>query len=194
MPRLFSGLVLPDNVRQHLSMLKSPVPGAKWVEPENLHLSLRFVGDIDNHQAADFADALGQINHAPFEIRLQGLGVFGGKTPTSLWAGVSPNPSLLDLARRHEKAARQAGLAPLSRKFTAHVTLARLRHTKPHVVARFLQHNGRFEAPPFQVDAFVLFSARPRTGGGPYVIEHTYPLRHAAPQAGMNMEPVNPQH
>ncbi len=181
MPRLFTGLELPLGVRQQLALLKSPLPGAKWIEADNLHLTLRFAGDIDNDQAADFADALNQIECSPFEMRLVGTGVFGGKTPTSLWAGVAPNPSLAALAQRHERAARQAGLDPLRRKFTAHVTLARLKHSKASVVARFLHHTGGFETPSFQVEDFVLFSARPRTGGGPYVVERTFPLYHAAP-------------
>ncbi len=192
MPRLFSGLVLPADIRQHLAMLKSPLPGAKWVERDNLHLSLRFVGDIDNHQAADFADALSQIKCPPLDLRLQGLGLFGGKTPTAVWAGVAANPALSNLTRMHENAARHAGLAPLGRKFTAHVTLARLKHSKAAVIARFLQRNGGFQTAPFQIDSFVLFSARPRTGGGPYVVEQTYPLdptvsdtaSNAATQAG----------
>lgn len=176
MPRLFSGIVLPPDVRQQLAMLKSPLPGAKWIEPDNLHLTLRFAGDIDNHQAADFADALNQIQCAPFDLSLRGLGVFGGKSPTAVWAGVLSNPQLSELARLHERAARRAGLKPDTRKFVGHVTLARLRHSKAPAIARFLQQNGGFQTIPFEVGSFVLFSARPRTGGGPYVVEQTYAL------------------
>lgn len=180
MPRLFSGLELPVPVRQQLSLLKSPLPGAKWVEAENLHLTLRFAGDIDNLKARDFADALGHISQPPFELQLQGLGVFGGKMPTSLWAAVAPNPALLDLARANERAARKAGLPPLSRKFTGHVTLARFKHTRVDRIARFLERNGAFMSIPFFIDSFVLFSARPRTGGGPYVVEQTFPLNFSS--------------
>lgn len=180
MPRLFTGLGLPDSVRHHLAMLTFPLPGAKWVEPDNLHLTLRFAGDIENHQAQEFADALSHIRCPAFEIRLQGLGVFGNKSPTALWAAVAPNPTLANLARQHETAARQAGLTPESRKFTAHVTLARFKHTRVERVARFLERNGAFASQPFLVDEFVLYSARPRTGGGPYVVEQSFPLIHPA--------------
>lgn len=174
MPRLFSGLVLPDMVRQHLAMLSSPLPGAKWLPAENLHLTLRFAGDIDTTQAHDFAHELSRISFQPFELTLQGLETFGGKAPTSLWAGVRNNEALEDLARLHERAARRAGLPPETRKFTGHVTLARFKHTRADRVARFLERNGGFASPPFDIDEFVLFSARPHTGGGPYVIEERF--------------------
>ncbi|MCH9765561.1 MAG: RNA 2',3'-cyclic phosphodiesterase [Alphaproteobacteria bacterium] len=176
MPRLFSGLILPTNVRQQLTFLSAPLPGARWIENEHLHLSLRFAGDIDTHQAAEFADALRRIDCPQFTLQLQGVGIFGGKSPHALWAGVAPNPALKELARRHEVAARRAGLTPVSRRFTPHITLARLRHTRADLVARYLERNGAFQSPTFTIDSFVLYSARPRTGGGPYVVEETYPL------------------
>lgn len=176
MPRLFSGLDLPSSVRQQLMLLRTPLPGAKWIEEDNFHISLRFAGDIDNHQASEFADALSRIEVPQFTIRLQGLGVFGGKVPHALWAAVAPNPALADLARQHERAARSAGLVPVSRKFTPHVTLARLKHTRTDVIARFLERLGGFQSQDIAIDSFQLFSARPRTGGGPYVVEESYPL------------------
>lgn len=172
-------------MRQHIRLLKAPLPGAKWVDEENLHLTLRFAGDIDIPQATEFDDALSKIECQPFELHLQGLGIFGAKSPTSLWVAVAPNPALSELARLHEKAARAAGLPPEKRKFAAHVTIARFKHTRPEAVARFLTRNGGFSAPPFQVESFALFSARPRTGGGPYVAEQIYPLRYAPRTTGL---------
>ena len=188
MPRLFSGLSLPNDIRQQLSLLCAALPGAKWVNSENLHLSLRFVGDVDPHQAAEFSDALAALKCPQFTVRLQGLGIFGGKKPQTLWAGVAGNKTLADLARMHHNAARRAGLSPDGRKFTPHVTLARLRHTRPEIIAQYMIRNGAFESREFVIDEFIMFSARPRTGGGPYVIEETYPLALSGPDVAIEAE------
>ncbi len=177
MLRLFTGLELPSDVRDELTGLNQPLPGARWVDDDNLHITLRFAGDIDNRVAADFADALAHIQDDVFELRFKGLGAFGGHDPKILWAGVEPSVKLDALARAHERAARSAGLPPEKRTFKAHVTLARLNYTGPEAVARWLQQNGAFRSRPFVVERFVLLSSRPRVGGGPYAVEEAYPLR-----------------
>ena len=177
MPRLFAALELPEEAREQLTELEAPLPGARWIEHDELHLTLRFAGDIDNRQARDFAEALASIDRDVLEIRLVGLGAFGGNDPRALWAGVAPNPALDQLARDCERAARQAGLPPEARAFKPHVTIARLRGTRVDAVARYLQHNGAFRLEPFVAERFVLFSARPGAGGGPYVVEEEFPLR-----------------
>jgi 2'-5' RNA ligase len=176
MPRLFAGIEIPEEVRQSLAGLRQPLPGAKWIEPENFHISLRFAGDVDNHTAREFADQLARIETEAFELRLDGLGAFGGNEPRTLWAGVSGEPRLEALARAIERAARGAGLAPEPRNFKPHVTIARLRYTPVELVARFLGRNGAFRSALFPVGRFVLFSSKPKVGGGPYVIEAAYPL------------------
>lgn len=183
MPRLFTGIVLPQPLKQHLGFLKAPLPGAKWIDLENLHLTLRFAGDLSASDAREFYHELARISYAPFELHVHGLGVFGGKTPTSLWADIAPNPHLLELARLHERAARKAGLAPETRKFKAHITLARLKHSRPDRLVRYLESNGGFSSTPFLVESFAVFSARPHTGGGPYVVEETFPLYFEGPSS-----------
>lgn len=177
MIRLFTGIELPGDVRDELIKLSQPLPGARWNEYENLHITMRFAGDIDNRVAADFADALSLINEDVFEIRLIGVGAFGGNDPRTVWAGVEPSSQLDSLARAHERAARSVGLPAEKRAFKAHVTLARLNHSNPDAVARVLQRHGAFRSRPFLVERFVLMSSRPRVGGGPYVIEDDFPLR-----------------
>jgi RNA 2',3'-cyclic 3'-phosphodiesterase len=177
MPRLFTAIELPDEIRSDLARLKQPLPGAKWVDQENLHLTLRFVGDIDARAAREFAAELESVDANAFELTITGLGVFGGNDPTTLWAGVAPSAELDVLARGHERAARNAGLQPEKRVFKPHITLARLRNGSPVQVASFLSQQGLLKTEPFFVGRTVLLSSKPLVGGGPYVIESTYPLR-----------------
>lgn len=178
MPRLFTGLEIPDDQRGDLARLRQPLPGSsRWTEPDNLHITLRFFGDVDNRKAAELIEQLDGVSVDAFEVRLSGLGVFGGNEPRSIWAGVEAGPELEALARANEKAARAVGLPPDTRPFKPHVTLARLKYASPDLVARFLGRVGAFRSEPFLVGRFVLFSSRPKIGGGPYAIEETFPLR-----------------
>lgn len=177
MPRLFAGIELPEEVKEHLSDLERPLPGAKWVAHDDLHVTLRFAGDIEGRVARDFTDLLGEIEADAFELRLDGLGTFGGNDPRTIWAAISPSPALEMLARACDRAARNAGVPADPHPFKAHVTLARLRNSPPEMVARTLGKIGAFRTEPFTVREFVLFSSRPKVGGGPYVVEATYPLR-----------------
>ena len=176
MPRLFTGLELDSTLRGQLAKLAVPVPGAKWVESQDLHLTLRFAGDIGNRTARDFADELAQVSVPVFTLRVAGLGAFGGNDPHTIWAGVEAGPELDQLVRANERAARAAGLPPEPRKFKAHVTLARLRGAHADQVARVLERYAAFKSDPVTIEHFVLFSARPSTGGGPYAIEDVFPL------------------
>jgi 2'-5' RNA ligase len=177
MPRLFTGIEIPAEVREEIARLRVPLPGGRWAEPENLHLTLRFVGDLEKPQAREFADGLETIDVDAFELRLAGLGTFGGNEPRSIWAGLEPSAPLEALARANDRAARAAGLPPDGRPFRPHVTLARLKYATPDEVARVLQRIGAFRSKPFIVARFVLFSAKPKVGGGPYAIEEAFPLR-----------------
>ncbi len=176
MPRLFTGIEIPDHLRDAIARLRQPLPGARWIEPENYHITLRFAGDIDNRLATEFAHALADVETHAFEIRLSGTGTFGGNDPRSLWARVEPSPELEALMRANERAARKAGLQPETRKFRPHVSIARLRSTNPETLARYLQRHGGFRTEPFLVSRFALFSSKPQVGGGPYVVEETYTL------------------
>ena len=176
MLRLFAGLEIPEQHRLRLSLVRNPLPGAKWVAMEDMHLTLRFAGDIDNRVAEDFASFLAGIEQEPFELRLTEVGAFGGREPRIIHAAADGGEALEALHRATERAARSAGLPTEPHSFKPHVTLARLRGTRPDVVARFLGSRPPLELEPFTVDRFVLFSSRPNTGGGPYVVEETFPL------------------
>ncbi|RMF00565.1 MAG: RNA 2',3'-cyclic phosphodiesterase, partial [Alphaproteobacteria bacterium] len=168
MPRLFTGLEIPAPAAERLAALRGGLAGARWVEPENYHVTLRFLGDVDNAIAARFAEALAALQFPAFALHLEGLGSFGGRRPRALWAGVAASEPLLALQRAHEQAARAAGLEPEGRNFHPHVTLARLRSAKPPAVARWLEEKGGLAPMPIPVSRFVLYSSRASRGGGPY--------------------------
>jgi 2'-5' RNA ligase len=176
MPRLFTAIEIPEAIRLRLSLIRAPLAGAKWVEADNMHITLRFAGDIDGRTADEFAAFLDDIRVAPFPVAIAGVGAFGGRDPRTLWAGVEAGAPLEALYRASDRAARAAGLEPEGRAFHPHVTLARLRGVRQGAVARFLAENGALRVEPFTATRLVLLSARPGTGGGPYVVEAEYPL------------------
>jgi 2'-5' RNA ligase len=176
MPRLFTGIEIPRAIGEALSHLRGGLPGARWIDPENYHLTLRFIGDVDLTVAQEAALMLGRMRHRGFELRIDGLTSFGGRKPRAVIATIAPEPALHELQGDQERLLRRIGLEPEPRKFTPHVTLARLRSTSSHDVADFLAARGLFQTAAFAVTQFVLFSSRASVGGGPYVTEACYPL------------------
>jgi 2'-5' RNA ligase len=176
MPRLFTGLEVPPDVAQALSMLRGGLPGARWIDPENYHVTLRFIGDVDDSIAHEVASLLGRVKRNAFEIRLDGITSFGSKKPRAVVATVAPSPALIEAQAEQERLMQRIGLEPEGRKYTPHVSLARLRDASVRDVAEYLSARGLFRLLPFKVSRFVLFSSRASIGGGPYVVEASYPL------------------
>ncbi len=176
MPRLFSAVEIPGSVAERLTLLRAGLSGARWIDPENYHLTLRFIGDVDGATARDFTLSLSKIASAPFELSLNGLGSFGGGTPRAIFAGIAPSEGLEALRRANERAAREAGLPPEGRNYKPHVTIARLRGARADAVAAYLERQGGIGPGTFTVTRFVLYSSRNSVGGGPYVVEAAYPL------------------
>lgn len=176
MPRLFTGIEIPSQIAQGLSMLRGGLPEARWIDPENYHITLRFIGDVDGAMGRDVMQMLGGVRRAPFEITLDRLDQFGGRKPRAVFAGATPIAALIELQAEHERILQRLGLPPESRKFSPHVTLARLRETSAHQVADYLSSRAPLRSSPFPVSRFVLFSSKASTGGGPYVVEAAYPL------------------
>ena len=183
MLRLFTGLEIPHDIKCDLDMMKGGVIGARWIERENYHLTLRFVGDVEEGQARDLAEALDAVSVPGFVTRLKGLGAFGGARPHVIYANAEMGPEMKRLQAAHERVCQQVGLAGETRKFTPHVTVARLRRADPGDVQRYIAAHNLYESRPFEVERFVLYSARPSRGGGPYAIAADYPLggRYAEP-------------
>ncbi|MSP45358.1 MAG: RNA 2',3'-cyclic phosphodiesterase [Xanthobacteraceae bacterium] len=176
MPRLFTGLEIPAALRQELSLLRGGLPGARWIDPENYHITLRFIGDVDDDIAQEIAWLLGKVRRKNFELRLDGVQSFGGRKPRAVVATAAPSQPLMELQAEHERLMQRVGFEPEGRKYTPHVTLARLRDSSSFEVAEYLSARAMFRSPPFAVSRFVLFSSRASVGGGPYVIEAAYPL------------------
>ncbi|KKB84083.1 2'-5' RNA ligase [Devosia limi DSM 17137] len=177
MPRLFTGLEIPADVAFALSLKRGGLTGARWIDAENYHITLRFIGDVDHVTANEVADSLDRLsNSLSFQLRLTHLGAFGGDKPRALYAGLELNETLTRLQAAQERVLQRAGLPPEGRKFVPHVSLARLRGAAAGDVARFIAEAGRFEPLAFGVGRFVLFSSKDSVGGGPYVVEQTYPL------------------
>src|SRR4030081_3235824 len=174
MPRLFTGLEIPAEIGQTLSGLRGGLPGARWIDPENYHLTLRFIGDINDGLARQVASMWGNVTRLSFELRRDGLTSFGGRRPRAVVAVAARTQQLFELQAEHERLMQRVGLEPEGRKYTPHVTLARLRESSSRQVADYLAVRAPFRSPLFQVSRFVLFSSRASIGGGPYVVEAGY--------------------
>ena len=174
MPRLFTAIEIPSEIGQSLGALRGGLPGARSVDPENYHLTLRFIGDIDDALAREIAVLLGTVRRPSFELRIDGLSSFGGNRPRAVVASVSEVPELIELQSEHERLMQRVGLEA-ERKYKPHVTLARLRDSSSRQVADYLSLRP-FRSAPFHASRFVLYSSRASVGGGPYIIEAAYPL------------------
>ena len=176
MPRLFTGLEIPKDVQQSLSLLRGGLPGARWIDPENYHITLRFIGDIDDRLAHEIASLLDNVKRRSFEVRFGSVTSFGGHKPRAIVVSVEPIQPLIELQSELERLMQRLGLEPEGRKFMPHVTLARLRNSSSREVAEYLSTHGPLFGSSFHVSRFVLFSSRASVGGGPYVVEADYPL------------------
>lgn len=178
MSRLFTGLEIPPEAARRLSLFRGGLPGTRWIEASDYHVTLRFLGEVDGTVAADLNEGLAQARpRAPLSLTLDGLASFGGDRPRSVYASLALTPDLADLQEEHERIARRAGAPPERRRFTPHVTLARLnREASPEAVARWLSEAGVFSPVPFTATRAALFSARASRGGGPYLVEAAYPF------------------
>lgn len=176
--RLFVALALPESERDRMAALQHGLRSARWVSPENLHLTLRFVGEVDRQVAEDVDAALMTLRYDSFPLTLEGVGVFGeGRKVRSLWVGVEDNPLLMRLQAKIEQRLQRSGLAPEPRKFKPHVTLARFRGVFDARIESFLADHARFRSQPFMVEQVVLYSSSLGHGGAVYHPEVTYPLR-----------------
>jgi 2'-5' RNA ligase len=177
MLRLFVGIEFPPELKLRLSLLQSGVAGAKWVDPGNFHLTLRFIGEVDEGTAADIDEALLRLKARRFSVTLAGAGTFGGDKPRQLWVGAEREPGLTTLQGKIEQALMRAGLPPESRKYAPHVTLARLRDPRRDDIQRFLATHAMFRAEPLRVDRFSLIASYLTKAGSVYEDQADYELQ-----------------
>jgi 2'-5' RNA ligase len=174
--RLFVGLEIPDELRTRLGLIQAGVQGARWVPPENFHITLRFIGEVDEGLGRDIADELAQLRANSFDVRLSGAGHFeSGRRVQQLWVGVERSEALFALQSRVNSIVTRL-VGPDARRFRPHVTLARLNGAKPDTVRHWLAANTLFTALPFAVEHFVLFASFLGKSAAIYRAEAEYPL------------------
>lgn len=185
MIRLFTAIALPEIVRTRLGLICGGVPGARWITPDRMHLTLRFIGEVEEPRLEDIRLALSAISGAPFALTLRGVSTFGERRPRMIYAAVDRSEPLARLKHKIDAALMRIGIGPeAERRFTPHVTLARLGPQAHHGrVGGFLTEHGLFQAAPFPVEAFHLYSSVLSGEGSHYAVEETYPLGPGLHQA-----------
>ena len=176
MHRLFVAIRPPEPIRDLLVDAMDQSADFRWQDDEQLHITLRFVGEVERPAADDLADALGLIRAPPLELRIAGVGRFEQRNSGALWAGVEPKPPLAALAATVERACQSIGLAPERRAFHPHITLARWKGRRTREVHGFLERRAGLASPPFAVDRFILFESRLSRHGAHYEEVAAYPL------------------
>jgi len=177
MHRLFVAIRPPAPIRDLLIDAMDDSADFRWQDEEQLHLTLRFVGEVERPVAEDLAVALGTIRAAPFDFRISGVGRFEQRNSGTLWAGVEPKASLAALAAKVERAALAAGLEPERRAFHPHITLARWKGRRTREVADFLQRNAALASEPFAAETYSLFESHLSRHGARYDEVVRYPLQ-----------------
>jgi 2'-5' RNA ligase len=178
MARLFVALEIPDEIKDALAPMMRGLGDVRWMSDDQLHLTLRFIGELDNGRANEVADALSLVPGAPFDLRLKGIGHFPPRgEPKVVWTGVEHQPELVALKRRIDRALLQAGIDRDQQKYTPHVTLARLRRPPTQAgFATYLMRHSLFLSPSFPVSGFNLYSSWLDGRGADYQVEASYNL------------------
>jgi RNA 2',3'-cyclic 3'-phosphodiesterase len=174
--RLFVAIRPPPAIRDLLLRTMGGISGARWQTDDQLHLTLRFIGEVDRHLAGDVHAALGAVHHPAFTLALSGIGTFDRRgVPDAVWAGVTPHEPLLSLYKKVGQALARVGVAPEQRAFLPHITLARLKRSSGPV-GGLLEQSGGLTSPPFEVADFHLYESQLTPDGAVYTSAATYSL------------------
>lgn len=179
MPRLFVAIDLPDEIKTELLRLRADIPGARWVAPNQFHLTLHFLGDVETERMPAIIEALNTVDVDTFSLTLEGVGRFppGRGAARVLWVGIHPDPELIELHRQVEHTLGILGFVPEDRPFSPHLTLARFKEPKPlSAVDQFLAHHRNRTIEAGTVREFVLFSSLLRPQGPLYSREAVFKL------------------
>ena len=182
--RLFVAIDPPETIRQQLAALCCGLPDARWTEPVQLHLTLVFIGEVSGATFLDIREALDEITAQPFDLRCKGVGFFPPRgLPRVVWTGIERSEPLMLLQRKIATRLYQLGVEMENRKFSPHITLARLRETPPAKVGRYLEAHGLFASDPFPVDRFLLYASVLGRKGATHAVEREYRLNGSKPGA-----------
>lgn len=178
MKRLFVAIDLPTGIKDELGEICSGIAGAKWVRREQMHLTLRFIGEVDDQRFETIKSGLSEVQAVPFTMRLEGVGQFPEKgKPRVLWVGVRAPNSLTQLQQQIENRLRKLGLEAADKGFTAHITLARFRTPPaPESMRSYFARHGDFGTEAIEVESFILYSSWLRPEGPTYQHEAIYPM------------------
>ena len=176
MHRLFVAIRPPEHIRDLLIDAMDDSPEFRWQDEEQLHLTLRFVGEVERPVADDLANALGGVRAGRFAARVNGVGRFEQRSSGALWAGVEPKEPLAALAAKVERVCQSAGLAPERRAYHPHITLARWKGRRTGELENFLQRKRGLVSEPWEIDRFILFESRLSRHGAHYEEVAAYPL------------------
>jgi RNA 2',3'-cyclic 3'-phosphodiesterase len=176
--RLFIALTLPPPVRDTLAALAEPLHGVNWTPPENLHLTLRFLGEVPADRIDSIVERLAGVKVEPFILPVEGVGTFPPKRPPRvLWVGVgSGHPRLFQLRQRIDDALLASGLQLDVRTFHPHATLARCTENATAAVSQWIHAHRDFAAPPFRVEAFDLYASELRPTGAVHTLRRRFAL------------------
>ena len=176
MHRLFVAVRPPRSVRDLLLNAMGGISGARWQSEDQIHLTVRFIGEVDRHQAADVLAALGAIHHPPFDVAISGLGLFDRRgQPQVVWAGITPSEPLKTLHKKVDQAIARVGIAPDQRAYIPHITLARLKPSSGRIRG-LIEESGGLTSPPFPIDSFALYESQLTPEGAVYSVIERYPL------------------
>lgn len=178
MIRLFIAIDIPENIRREIQGMGRSIPYARSVPEDQLHLTLKFIGEVENSRLLDICDALNGIDQRQFSLRLQGVGTFPPRgTPRVLWVGVAPAINTFTLRNSIERTLSDIGIPRGKKRYTPHITLARLRNSPVRQLQQFLAGNAFFQSAEFTVESFILYSSRLTSKGAIHTVEAIYPLQ-----------------
>lgn len=176
--RLFIAIPLPKGVKQKLVGLQQPIDGLRWQSQEQMHLTIKFVGEVNKATAAELREELDEIDHPEFSMTIAGMGCFPeGKHPKVVWAGIKENATLKELHQKVEDRCEKIGIAPENRRYKPHVTIARTKSASKQVVTSFINQHKKFALSDIPVNEFVLYESKLHADGARHQRLQTYLLK-----------------
>jgi len=177
MPRLFIAVPIPEVIKNKLLSLKLNISGARWVDKDQLHLTINFIGEVEDQSLKDIRDNLSEVLMGKFLLKNKGVGFFpSGSSPKVLWAGLEKQPELIRLRNKIDTNLNSLGIKRGGGKFSPHITLARLKNSNISLIRDFLSTYSTFETESFLIDKFRLYSSKLYPRGAVHSIEDEYYL------------------